>query len=1164
MGSRGDDLAGETGTGGGGSVRARLRRFLRAGSGFDRAIVAVVTAAIAVSWVLTVERVRFEESNATTEALRQATNLAVAAEQHALSTLEDVEQTVELVAREYTQRGAPPRLQELFDRGAVATGLYKVFVIANENGDFVAGSRPFAPTNVADREYFRYHKLHGTTGIVVNPPVVGRISGGWIIPVSRRIDKPDGSFGGVVVGSIEPSYFSDFYRKLDVGEHGVINLVGLDGISRVRRVGEVVEFAKDLRDTPFFANVHDRPTGTLLGPGGVDGVRRYISYRTFGRYALAINVGLSEADVLREFSVRKATYYASAGIASVALALVAAGFIAAARHQRRVNEALRRNDARLRATFDEAAVGIIHVGLDLRFVRANPKFCEMVGYSEAELRELTIADITHPDDRVQSDALCDRLLAADGGSSPSLEKRYLRKDGSVTWVAIAAAIARDQRGRPDYFITIVQDINARKEAQQLHRATFDQAAVGIAFSSVDGHFLQVNGQLAEMLGCAPADVAGGSVFDFIAPEHRDAMRDELRKVVAEKLDSTTLEFQYLRKGGGRGWVIRSLSPVRDAVGRIEYCISVVQDITERKIAEQALRESKELFDQLVSHIPEAFWIMDVERNELLYLSPAYERVCGVRFRSLSEASRNWLDVVDPKDRAQAIAAVREMRTEMFDQRLRIVRPDGAIRWVHLRGFPVQDASGRVYRVAGTIEDTTEHQLLVDQLQYRAHYDALTHLPNRVLCSDRLNQTLKQARRKRWLAAVLFLDLDRFKLVNDTLGHIVGDQLLRLVSKRLVTCVRAGDTVGRLGGDEFAIVLCELAQSQDAGLIAQKVLDSLAEPFDLDGHEVFVTASIGIATHPGDGDDAETLLKNADAAMFSAKNLGKNNYQFYTAQMNERALERLMLESNLRRALERDEFVLHLQPKANIATGRIDGCEALLRWRVPGNGLVAPAQFIPLLEESGLIVSVGEWVIRSACEQLRTWQDAGIAPVPIAVNLSAKQLQHYDICSVVERALRDCGVDASLLELEVTEGTAMHNAEKAIVTLGKLKALGVRISIDDFGTGYSSLSYLKRFPVDSLKLDRSFVKDLPADAEDAAIARAVINLAHSLDLDVIAEGVETESQLAFLAANGCDAIQGYYYARPLPVDQFTQWLTQRPRLRLPAAPKPVEAMHEGVA
>ncbi len=1141
-------MASETDSAGGRAILARLQRFLRAGSGFDRAIALVVTAAIVVVWVLTVERVRFEESNAATEALRQATNLAIAAEQHALSTLEDVEQTVELVAREYTQRGAPPRLQELFDRGAITTGLYKVFVIANEHGDFVAGSRPFAPTNVADREYFRYHKLHGTTSIVVNPPVIGRVSGDWIIPVSRRIDKPDGSFGGIVVGSIEPRYFSDYYRKLDVGEHGLINLVGLDGISRVRRVGDVVEFAKDLRDTPFFAKVYDRPTGTLFGPGGIDGVRRYISYRTFGRYSLAITVGLSEADVLQDFSARKTTYYASAAIASAALALVAVGFIAAARRQRRVNEALRRNDARLRATFDEAAVGIIHADLELRFLRANPKFCEMLGYSEAELLELTIADVTHPDDTGQSNKLRDRLLADDGASSPSIEKRYLRKDGSVTWVEIATAIARDQLGRADYFITIVQDINARKEAQQRHRATFDQAAVGISFSSVDGHFIQVNGPLAEMFGCAPADVAGRSVFEFIAPEHGDAVRDEHRRMVAEKLDSTTLEFQYLRRDGGRGWVMRSLSPVRDAVGRIDYCISVVQDITERKLTEEALRESKELFDQLVTHIPEAFWIMDVERNELLYLSPAYERVCGVSFDSLSQASLKWLDVIHADDRAKAIAALRGMKTEMFDQRLRIVRRDNAIRWVHLRGFPVHDPSGRVYRVAGTIEDTTERQLLVDQLQYRAHYDALTDLPNRVLCSDRLNQTLKQARRKKWLAAVLFLDLDRFKLVNDTLGHIFGDHLLRLVSKRLVTCVRAGDTVGRLGGDEFAIVLSELAQSQDAGLIAQKVLESLAAPFNLDGHEVFVTASIGIATHPGDGDDAETLLKNADAAMFSAKNLGKNNYQFYTAEMNERALERLLLESNLRRALERDEFVLHLQPKANIGSGAIDGCEALLRWRVPGNGLVLPVQFIPLLEESGLIVPVGEWVIRSACEQLRAWQDAGIAPVPIAVNLSAKQLQHPNICAVVESALRDCGVDAALLELEVTEGTAMHNAEKAIVTLGRLKALGVRISIDDFGTGYSSLSYLKRFPVDSLKLDRSFVKDLPGDAEDAAIARAVISLAHSLDLELIAEGVETEAQLSFLAANGCDAIQGYYFSRPLPVDQFRHWLAQRPRLR----------------
>ena len=493
------------------------------------------------------------------------------------------------------------------------------------------------------------------------------------------------------------------------------------------------------------------------------------------------------------------------------------------------------------------------------------------------------------------------------------------------------------------------------------------------------------------------------------------------------------------------------------------------------------------------------------------------------------------------DQERALGAVRNLRSEALDQHFRVVRPDGTIRWVHVRAFPVRDAHGRVFRLAGTLEDMTERQRLVDRLQHQAHYDALTSLPNRVLCLDRLKQTLNQATRKQWLAAVLFLDLDRFKVVNDTLGHLFGDQLLQLVSQRLSRCVRQGDTVGRLGGDEFAIVLSELGSTQDAGLVAQKILDALAEPFALDRHEVFITASIGIATYPGDGGDAETLLRNADAAMFSAKNLGKNNYQFYTAAMNERALERLLLESNLRRAMERNEFVVHLQPKMKLDGGAIVGCEALLRWQVPGNGLVLPAQFIPLLEESGLIVSVGEWVVRSACAQLREWHDAGIEPKPIAVNLSARQFQHQNICTMVERAIADYAVDPALLEFEITESAAMHNPEDAIVTMRALKALGVRISIDDFGTGYSSLSYLKRFPVDSLKLDRSFVKDLPDDADDAAIARAVIHLAHSLELDVIGEGVETRRQAEFLAAAGCDIAQGYYFSRPLPAVQFTQLL-----------------------
>jgi predicted signal transduction protein with EAL and GGDEF domain len=384
-----------------------------------------------------------------------------------------------------------------------------------------------------------------------------------------------------------------------------------------------------------------------------------------------------------------------------------------------------------------------------------------------------------------------------------------------------------------------------------------------------------------------------------------------------------------------------------------------------------------------------------------------------------------------------------------------------------------------------------------------------------------------------------------------LGHGVGDQLLQHVSALLAQCVRGDDTVGRLGGDEFAVILSELAHDEDGSLVAQKIIDALAKPFQIDGNEIIVTASIGITTTPPDSSDADTLVRNADSAMYEAKQVGKNNYQFYTAATNERAKKKLALERDLRQAIMRNEFVLHFQPKVHLVTGRITGMEALLRWQRPGAALVPPAEFIPLLEETGLIVPAGEWVLRAACAQISAWQKGGLTPVPIAVNLSAKQFHQQDICEMVILALREHDVAPEFLELEITESAAMLNAQQTAKTLHELKALGLSIAIDDFGTGYSSLAYLKRFPIDSLKIDRSFVTELPGNEDDASIAQAVITMAHALRLKVIAEGVENEAQLAFLAAHGCDEMQGYFFSRPLPAPQCTEMLREGRKLALPS-------------
>jgi diguanylate cyclase (GGDEF)-like protein len=386
-------------------------------------------------------------------------------------------------------------------------------------------------------------------------------------------------------------------------------------------------------------------------------------------------------------------------------------------------------------------------------------------------------------------------------------------------------------------------------------------------------------------------------------------------------------------------------------------------------------------------------------------------------------------------------------------------------------------------------------------------------------------------------AILFIDLDRFKNINDTLGHEAGDRVLKQVAERLLGCLREGDTVGRLGGDEFVVLIEELAQPMHVAAVAQKIIAAVAQPVVLEAHEFHITASIGISTYPDDSEDMQGLLKNADISMYRAKEQGKNNYQFYSALMNIHTLDRLALESGLRHALERNEFLLHYQPKVDIGSGRITGMEALLRWQRPGQELIPPAQFIALAEETGLIVPIGEWVLRTACARNKSWREEGLPPLRIAVNLSARQFAHANLLQDVARALRETGLDPAALEFEITESMVMHDPERAVTLLTRLKAMGIHLSIDDFGTGYSSLSYLKRFPIDSVKIDRSFIHDIPGDADDAAITRAIIAMAHSLRLKVIAEGVETEEQLSFLRELGCDEMQGYYFSEPLAEDEF---------------------------
>ena len=436
------------------------------------------------------------------------------------------------------------------------------------------------------------------------------------------------------------------------------------------------------------------------------------------------------------------------------------------------------------------------------------------------------------------------------------------------------------------------------------------------------------------------------------------------------------------------------------------------------------------------------------------------------------------------------------------------------------------------------------------LAYLAYHDALTDLPNRTLLKDRLTLALAQARRNEQMLAVMFLDLDQFKVVNDTAGHVEGDKLLQSVSQQLNSVLREGDTVARVGGDEFILLLPKIEQLADATEIAERVLTAVGRTRVIVGHEFNISTSIGITLFPTDGDDAETLLTNADIAMYQAKEQGKNNFQFFTPVMNTRIQNRLALENDLRHGLERGEFVVYYQPQLNISTGQIVGVEALVRWQHPERGLVLPMEFIPVAEETGLIVPLGEWVLHAACAQIRSWQEAGLPPLRVAVNLSAREFQQGNLIEAVAGVLEETGLAPEFLQLEITEGVSIQDVDFTIKVMGELKEMGVQIAIDDFGTGYSALSYLRRFPIDVVKIDRSFVCDLTIDSTDAEIATTIIVMAHNLGLEVIAEGVETEEQLAFLKQRRCDEMQGYLFSKPVPAEKLEEILVQGKRLQVP--------------
>jgi diguanylate cyclase (GGDEF)-like protein/PAS domain S-box-containing protein len=575
----------------------------------------------------------------------------------------------------------------------------------------------------------------------------------------------------------------------------------------------------------------------------------------------------------------------------------------------------------------------------------------------------------------------------------------------------------------------------------------------------------------------------------------------------------------------------------------ELAAAINQMREKTRAALTALQSSEEQFQLATEAADVGLWDWDL-RNNTVYLSPVFKRQLGYREEELPNSYEAWEGRLHPEDRARALATIQDCladRVSNYEVEFRLRHKDGSYRGFLSRGALRRDEADRPIRMLGVQVDITERRHAEEQLGHLAHYDSLTALPNRVLFADRLGQAMIEADRHGRLVGVAFLDLDRFKNINDTLGHDAGDQLLKAVAERLTGAMRKGDTVARLSGDEFTLILADMGHVDDAARVAQKVLDAFTQPFYVAGRELHMTASLGITLYPFDVKDVSGLLRNADIAMYRAKEHGRNTYRFYAADMMAKAVENLALENDLRHAVDRGELVLHYQPIIGCAAGEILGMEALVRWRHGVRGLIPPLQFIPLAEDTGLIVPIGEWVLREACAQCQRWQREFKRPLRVAVNLSARQFGQPPIARTVRRALEDAGLDPTALELEITESVLLHKDAEKLESLSALSEMGVTLTIDDFGTGYSSLSYLKRFPVDALKIDQSFTHDIPDDADDAALARAIINMAHILGLKTTAEGVETQTQFEFFRSERCDAAQGFYFSKPLPAAEFAALL-----------------------
>jgi diguanylate cyclase (GGDEF)-like protein/PAS domain S-box-containing protein len=781
----------------------------------------------------------------------------------------------------------------------------------------------------------------------------------------------------------------------------------------------------------------------------------------------------------------------------------------------------------------------------LRFLVVNRAATAVYGFTEEEFLEMTIEDIRPEQElaRLREDL----SQSPQGAAQQSGAWIHRCKDGRHIQVEISShpLLMAGHKARFVFAHDVTSRMRIEKalhQSQEMTQLVIDHIPHQIFWKDLDLLYRGCNGVFLRAAGLASQDeVVGKSDFDFPWSHNAERIRADDEQIIRSGVPQLNREDHLLFADGSVHWFLINKLPLHDQAGKTVGMLGTIEDVSQRKQVELMLQLHNRALESSVNAI--AITAIHDGSDTIEYANPALAGLTGYGAADLPGRSLEQLLAAD--DDSATRTALHEAMQGQNDVQLmlRSRRKDGSAYWAQLHVAPVGGSQGRHTHRVCVVTDMTATMDYQAQLEHQANHDALTGLPNRNLCSDRLAQAIGYAQRYGHTVWVVFLDLDNFKLVNDNLGHEAGDELLRTVASRLRASVRDTDTVARMGGDEFVLVLLDGPEATPSQAMLQKILESISAPVLLAGQEHLVTCSMGVSLYPADATDPQLLMRYADIAMYRSKENGRNQVQFYEPAMHARIVERAAIENELRGALARGEMFLMYQPKMNVASGEISGVEALLRWRHPTMGLIPPGRFIGVAEETGLIVALGRWVIRTACAQNKAWQDAGLPPLRVAVNVSARQFRDKNLADEVVEALRSTGLKAQYLELELTESMMMQNADEAVATVQRLKKVGVGLSIDDFGTGYSSLAYLKLFPIDYLKIDQSFVRDMLGDPTVAAIVRSVISLGHSLDFRIIAEGVETEGQLGYLRRYQCDEAQGFYLSHPLAPDAFAALLKQ---------------------